>query len=41
MSTTEHAVRECQQLIGGTFAMEEFTEVRWITVQSGTHPFPF
>jgi acyl-CoA reductase-like NAD-dependent aldehyde dehydrogenase len=26
---------------GGTFAMEEFTEVRWITVQSGSHPFPF
>jgi acyl-CoA reductase-like NAD-dependent aldehyde dehydrogenase len=26
---------------GGTFAMDEFTEMRWITVQSGTRPFPF
>jgi acyl-CoA reductase-like NAD-dependent aldehyde dehydrogenase len=26
---------------GGTFAMDEFTEMRWISVQSGTHPFPF
>jgi acyl-CoA reductase-like NAD-dependent aldehyde dehydrogenase len=26
---------------GGTFAMDEFTELRWITVQSGTRPFPF
>jgi acyl-CoA reductase-like NAD-dependent aldehyde dehydrogenase len=26
---------------GGAFAMDEFTELRWITVQSGTHPFPF
>ncbi len=26
---------------GGTFAMDEFTELRWVTVQSGTHPFPF
>jgi acyl-CoA reductase-like NAD-dependent aldehyde dehydrogenase len=26
---------------GGTAAMHEFTELRWITVQSGTHPFPF
>ena len=21
--------------------VDEFTELRWITVQSGTHPFPF
>ncbi|HXY85457.1 MAG TPA: aldehyde dehydrogenase family protein [Gaiellaceae bacterium] len=26
---------------GGTAAIEEFTELRWITVQSGAHPFPF
>jgi len=26
---------------GGTFAMDEFTEMRWITVQSGTRHFPF
>ena len=26
---------------GGRAAMEEFTELRWITVQSGTRPFPF
>ncbi len=26
---------------GGTFAMDEFTELRWVTVQSGTRPFPF
>ncbi|MGN6378234.1 MAG: aldehyde dehydrogenase family protein [Gaiellales bacterium] len=26
---------------GGTFAMDEFTEMRWVTVQSGTRPFPF
>jgi acyl-CoA reductase-like NAD-dependent aldehyde dehydrogenase len=26
---------------GGTAAVEEFTELRWITVQSGTRPFPF
>jgi acyl-CoA reductase-like NAD-dependent aldehyde dehydrogenase len=26
---------------GGTFAMEEFTELRWVTVQSGQRPFPF
>ena len=26
---------------GGTAAIDEFTELRWITVQSGTHPFPF
>jgi acyl-CoA reductase-like NAD-dependent aldehyde dehydrogenase len=26
---------------GGTAAMEEFTELRWVTVQSGTRPFPF
>ncbi len=25
---------------GGTHALEEFTELRWITVQSGSHPFP-
>ncbi len=26
---------------GGRSAIEEFTELRWITVQSGTRPFPF
>jgi acyl-CoA reductase-like NAD-dependent aldehyde dehydrogenase len=26
---------------GGTFAQDEFTELRWITVQSGTRHFPF
>jgi acyl-CoA reductase-like NAD-dependent aldehyde dehydrogenase len=26
---------------GGAAAIKEFTELRWITVQSGTHPFPF
>ncbi len=26
---------------GGAFAMEEFTEMRWITVQSGSRHFPF
>jgi acyl-CoA reductase-like NAD-dependent aldehyde dehydrogenase len=26
---------------GGTFAMDEFTELRWVTVQSGTRHFPF
>jgi acyl-CoA reductase-like NAD-dependent aldehyde dehydrogenase len=26
---------------GGRAAMDEFTELRWITVQSGTHPYPF
>jgi acyl-CoA reductase-like NAD-dependent aldehyde dehydrogenase len=26
---------------GGRAAVDEFTELRWITVQSGTHPFPF
>ncbi len=26
---------------GGTYAMDEFTELRWVTVQSGTRPFPF
>ena len=26
---------------GGTFAMEEFTDVRWVTAQSGRRPFPF
>ena len=26
---------------GGTFAMDEFTEMRWITVQRGRRPFPF
>jgi acyl-CoA reductase-like NAD-dependent aldehyde dehydrogenase len=26
---------------GGQAAAEEFTELRWITIQSGTHPFPF
>jgi acyl-CoA reductase-like NAD-dependent aldehyde dehydrogenase len=26
---------------GGTAAINEFTELHWITVQSGPHPFPF
>jgi acyl-CoA reductase-like NAD-dependent aldehyde dehydrogenase len=26
---------------GGTAAIHEFTELRWITVQNGSHPFPF
>jgi acyl-CoA reductase-like NAD-dependent aldehyde dehydrogenase len=26
---------------GGTAVIDEFTELRWITVQSGSHPFPF
>jgi acyl-CoA reductase-like NAD-dependent aldehyde dehydrogenase len=26
---------------GGTAAINEFTELRWVTVRSGTHPFPF
>ena len=26
---------------GGAFAMDEFTEMRWVTVQSGTRHFPF
>ena len=26
---------------GGAAAMDEFTELRWVTVQSGSHPFPF
>jgi acyl-CoA reductase-like NAD-dependent aldehyde dehydrogenase len=26
---------------GGTAAIEEFTDLRWVTVQSGSHPFPF
>ena len=26
---------------GGTAAVEEFTELRWVTVQSGSHPYPF
>jgi acyl-CoA reductase-like NAD-dependent aldehyde dehydrogenase len=26
---------------GGTAAIQEFTELRWVTVQSGTRPFPF
>jgi acyl-CoA reductase-like NAD-dependent aldehyde dehydrogenase len=26
---------------GGTAAIDEFTDLRWVTVQSGTHPFPF
>ena len=25
---------------GGTFAMDEFTELRWITVQHGSRPYP-
>lgn len=26
---------------GGTAAMDEFTELKWVTVQSGSHPYPF
>ncbi len=26
---------------GGVHALEEFTELKWVTVQSGSHPFPF
>ena len=26
---------------GGLHALDEFTELRWVTVQSGTRPFPF
>jgi acyl-CoA reductase-like NAD-dependent aldehyde dehydrogenase len=26
---------------GGTAVIDEFTEVHWITVQSGSHPYPF
>ena len=26
---------------GGTAALDEFTELKWVTVQSGSHPFPF
>jgi acyl-CoA reductase-like NAD-dependent aldehyde dehydrogenase len=26
---------------GGRAAIDEFTELRWITIQSGTHPYPF
>ncbi len=26
---------------GGTAAVDEFTTLHWITVQSGSHPFPF
>jgi acyl-CoA reductase-like NAD-dependent aldehyde dehydrogenase len=26
---------------GGQAVVDEFTDLRWITVQSGTHPFPF
>jgi acyl-CoA reductase-like NAD-dependent aldehyde dehydrogenase len=26
---------------GGSAVVDEFTETRWVTVQSGTHPFPF
>jgi len=26
---------------GGTAALDEFTELRWFTVQSGSHPYPF
>jgi acyl-CoA reductase-like NAD-dependent aldehyde dehydrogenase len=26
---------------GGQAVIDEFTELRWVTVQSGTHPFPF
>ena len=26
---------------GGTAVVDEFTELRWVTVTSGSHPFPF
>jgi acyl-CoA reductase-like NAD-dependent aldehyde dehydrogenase len=26
---------------GGMHALEEFSELKWVTVQSGSHPFPF
>ena len=26
---------------GGSAVIDEFTDLRWITVQSGSHPFPF
>jgi acyl-CoA reductase-like NAD-dependent aldehyde dehydrogenase len=26
---------------GGTAVVDEFTELRWVTVQRGSHPFPF
>jgi acyl-CoA reductase-like NAD-dependent aldehyde dehydrogenase len=26
---------------GGQAAIDEFTELRWVTVQSGSHPYPF
>ena len=26
---------------GGTAVVNEFTELRWVTIRSGTHPFPF
>jgi hypothetical protein len=32
---------EPQMPFGGQAAVDEFTEVKWMTVQSGTRPFPF
>jgi acyl-CoA reductase-like NAD-dependent aldehyde dehydrogenase len=26
---------------GGSAAIDEFTDLQWVTVRSGTHPFPF
>ena len=26
---------------GGQAVIDEFTELRWVTIRSGTHPFPF
>ena len=26
---------------GGSAVVDEFTELRWVTVQRGSHPFPF
>jgi acyl-CoA reductase-like NAD-dependent aldehyde dehydrogenase len=26
---------------GGAVALDEFSELKWVTVQSGTHPYPF
>jgi acyl-CoA reductase-like NAD-dependent aldehyde dehydrogenase len=27
--------------LGGTAAIDEFTELRWITTRTGPHPYPF
>jgi vanillin dehydrogenase len=42
MATNDQTVHDEPQMpFGGAFAQEEFTELRWITVQSGTGHFPF